>query len=300
MGVSMKKISHGEVGPASLDLLYASLWVPELGYYWDAEAKPTPFALGGSSPPFLMPRRGKQEERRIAPLNSSFDEASDLLKAFRDLDLTKESIERFAKRFGWLGMPTRLLPAKRPGKERYGESLSLWQREIQEFRAAYDLWDMLDDLRSLKQCLDWREGAVFFKSRESELQLVTTTGALRPKERLYKRVASRDARATGKLILLDICNCKLATNVSLRLQFDSELRLIGRIIPRGVHGVVWLQLFQAITQRTWRKCEVCGEYMNVSQSPRPGARRVHTKCGKARRMANYRKRLGNQEVVKRV
>ena len=285
----MTKRLHGKVGSASLDLLYASLWVPELGYYWDAEAKPTPFDLSGSSPPFLMPRRGHQKERRIAPLNSSFDEVSDLLKAFRDSDRTQESIERFANKFGWLGMQTRLLPAKRPGKERYGESLSLWQQEIQDFRSAYELWELLDDPRSLKQCLDWREKAVFFQKGKSGFQLVTTTGALRPEELLYERVASKDARATGKLILLDICNRKLKTNVSLRLQFDSELRLIGRIIPRGVLGVVWLQLFQAITQGTWRKCEVCGEYMNVSQSPRPGARRVHTKCGKARRMAKYRR-----------
>jgi hypothetical protein len=71
--------------------------------------------------------------------------------------------------------------------------------------------------------------------------------------------------------------------------------IAGRVTPTALLSAIWLQFADWVTgSRVVRKCEKCQQWMDITESPRRGAKRMHERCSLALRMARYRRKKNNK------
>jgi hypothetical protein len=91
---------------------------------------------------------------------------------------------------------------------------------------------------------------------------------------------------------------RLAAHVRQAIHIDLNCSRTARgpqidfiLSPYDLRSALWLQFANAITGKSViKRCELCGEFMDVTSSARPGAKRMHHHCSLAARMRRYRRR----------
>jgi hypothetical protein len=271
--------------------------VPENGFRWvrgesgiDPSRRASGLFLvakgGGRLLPVIPPRDLYLEFLRVKP-----DEASTL---------------EFANRFGKLGTAHEHFHSTECS-ERFGESARMWGHEIGVFQHWFEVWQNAES-RNL------------FELRK----ILLDSGVPLEDERL-KESLTRDLVKTAKSYLVGEINRFLAPGVSIPLSnyqgcfyegcsykakvpkitehVSCELVLreerwrvqIGlQLIPDKLLTTVWLQFAELVAGgRRVRPCDLCGQWMDISETARPGAKRIHERCSLARRMRKWRaKRRG--------
>ena len=178
--------------------------------------------------PFLQFVEG--EERYYEPLR---DETG-LFNIFAETRASKEEIQAFANKYGWLGEDVMVIPKKAPGPVESGESIDVWVREIAAMREAVRLLESGKNPNRLQQLVN--------KGLEPPP----------PAEKHYSR-----GRVNARL-----------------LWDASRLKLRGYIVPRTLIGAMWFQLYQAIDgDKEYRRCKQCRKPYEVSPTERGEKRR---------------------------
>ena len=192
------------------------------------------------------------------------------------------------------------------GNTEEGEPLFEWQLELQKFYDTFMLWEWVkgaterDVQRVRTYCepfyqpkpgtcwrLAWPPNIHSLLSKPLSLaeRVITLT---------INAQLAPELRATGKC---EFPRCGFAPDWP---DFSSQTRAIlrggdGRLqlamVSTDLLKTVWLQLAAYVAgQRKAKKCEApdCGLLMDVTDSPRPGARRMHPKCEERLRKRRYR------------
>gem|GEM_PF-7034212 len=82
--------------------------------------------------------------------------------------------------------------------------------------------------------------------------------------------------------------------VSVKPHVFYAFRLSGEAVvpevrPVGLLAAAWLGFGEVVSgQRRIRPCEVCGQWMDITDTARPTAKRMHERCAHARRVRRWR------------
>ena len=219
--------------------------------------------------------------RRYAPLT----EETGLFREFAETPANRESVQRFAARYGLLGTAT--VPVEVQLTQRSdvvtvgaGEPLTAWQAEIASMSLVLDLWERAARGGAEELAGRFRSGAdgVFYVG-ENGLTAVT---ALSGKP-------ATDVVTQAKHFVYQTINNKLDGLVAPRLLEDPATGAADiHIVPANLIGSVWLQLAHSIREdRQFKQCRFCKKWFEVSLR---AARKSRVYCGPACRMKEYRAR----------
>jgi len=247
---------------------------------------------------FLSPRPG--------PVGH-IDFPVDLYADFANLTAAQDRILDFANKYGSLhalGDHFHQIGDEQPGQ---GDSLSGWRYQLKCFHETLDLWfraNMGDSKYVRHRCrplYDWRPGDTWIfamhptgyrEYHADPIELARRVVILTTNQRLSATLRPRpDCRLPG---------CTFQGHVP---DFTSHTRATLRANKKGVNLVVtstdllttvWLQFAAYIAgERKLKKCAApdCPHpYMDVTDSPRPAAKRMHRRCEERLRKRRYRQR----------
>jgi hypothetical protein len=253
--------------------------------------------------------------RRSNPLEAD----SALYETFATLNPAPDRVLAFANKYGWLGKAeTCIVPGKRTSNGFFAESLSLWKEEIRD--AALARWlihRVIDndlatgekksadriaiDRQELKQAIQWSRDAVGLSanvqgSRVSFGSKVPDGGyrvdlAIAKDHHLRTelfqgwKMGGENPLQPARYALIEIMNGKLRDS-SPRLFFDNSGEFQGRIVPRDLVALIWLQMYRLLAGQTRvRQCVVCREWMDITNCR--STKRMHDHCSKSERMRKY-------------
>lgn len=271
----------------------------ENGYRWVRGESGIKKAIPGL---FLVPNPGK---------NRSLILPEDFYVELAQLEISEESTLAFAAKFGSLGLPRRHFHSTESTAV-MGESAGDWGNSIGQFQFAFRVWSAAEDgdSKTIKELL---------------AQEIAEEG---PKVESLKAWIAKDPIKCARLRVVEDINLHLAAwtqigNPIRRGCFRKSCWFKKSSLPTpppqyvqyqlreiGGKGKVkghlssssrlvsaWLQFAELVCgKRTLRPCNVCHQLMDVSQSARPGAKRMHDRCSLAGRMRRYRSK-GREENV---
>jgi hypothetical protein len=279
--------------------------VPRGGFRWLA-ARPVG-QTSGRPRPFLVPA---PDEGDAGPLDPAFEPA--LFCVFASLEPTKEAVLAFADRHGDLGEDQEVLPAKAAtaaATPLRGTPLAAWQKQIDDARQLFRLWELLRrrDRQALARHVRWRDGgaagpAVVFDSHpppgeggatplgSRRVRAVILSAATDPE--LLGKFEAGDPVAPGWYYLQEQIYGRLRglpDAVPSRMGWDPRrgrpaLRFVAEKLPTAV----WLQFAEAVSEDlTYSPCRECGTWFEVA----PGLARSHRRyCSEGCRSKSYRER----------
>jgi hypothetical protein len=271
--------------------------VPNGGYVW-CEGRSGPWSVPSR---FLISNTAvRAGSRRPSSSPHPVDIPPDLYLTFAHLPRTPEAALKFANAYGRLGLIPRHFHAPNTAVT-LGECWSDWVEEISQFGTCLEAW-------FVAQTQDEARMDRFMRSHG------------------WRRLISSDNRiVAAKLILLGHINAKLqpqriqpepcfrpscqtvGTQVKLTpfvtyaLNFAlsegptlATTSIVARLQATALVSRLWLQLAELVTgSRYLRQCEKCQQWMDISDSPRKGSKRMHERCSLALRMARYRRKKAN-------
>jgi hypothetical protein len=321
-GTRAKKTPEDE----PIELNHFPMLVPEGGYRWLDDAVPPP-ELGtenanklGEAPHMVVNGKYPVAARRHFPLL----EFPDLFLRFGELELDRDSILKFANRYGWIGETGWVRVGTRPSVPAIG--ICRWHEEIQAMIMAHHLWESVEncDEHRLRNYLTWHrsEFNVEFRIGTQKRKILTKhnpmvagpsslRGARPLKVELQWLINpnhEESLRAIGwkrgdmlgpaRIAVMNFVNPRLAAHCHPRLYLDSRGRLIGHLTPNNLLGGIWLQFYQTILgQLKLRLCTVCKLQMDVTESR--STKRKHERCAKRERMRRYRSKRRSHPQGKR-
>jgi len=267
----------------SLDLIDPGFGsVPKGGFEW-IEGRAGPH---GIQQRFLIPKSGR---------GTTFDIPTDLYLTFANLQPTPEAVLAFANRYGSLGLVKRHFHSEHT-PILFAECWIDWVQEIAEFKTCLDAWLIAEDQDgpALDRFLRDRPWHVIGDDRIVSVKLdllMQICSKLQPM-RVFPEVCFEKA-CKG-----DTVPARLTPFVFYLLNFQSTTTptlgstpIVGRLTPTALASSIWLQLAELVTRsRVIRKCERCHQWMDITDSPRKGAKRMHERCSLAIRMARYRQK----------
>jgi len=280
-------------------------WVPDAGFIWqeDAEAQ----RGGDGDSPFLLKNPRAKEEKSYVPV--LFDEPGDdrnpespglLFNRFAALKPSREAIEAFANKQGWLGVqvPIRFKDNQGRVKKGYGEALERWVREISDLKDAVALWKWLN-WGGRQVSVEWGPGNVSISiSRPSPSGQISRSNPRRilfygeEDERLFRLFdrQHRDPALAVRAALFQEINRKLAGYASPCLLLDKRGRPLSFVRPRNLLAAIWVQFYQAVVDwRRIRPCTYCHELMDVTGGR--STKRAHTRCVHNAKVRRYQRKL---------
>jgi hypothetical protein len=242
--------------------------------------------------------------RFLIPQSTAFasqETPTDLYLQFARLEPTPEAALEFANRYGRLGLVERHFHS--PHTEvQFAECWSDWLAEIKQFRTCLEGWFLAaeDDRGALVSFLrdhDWRI-------------LVASDGPwLTAQLKILSQINEKlnPMRVLPEACFLKRCNRdrlpKVTPFVTYHVNHATRLGqptgrhddIIARVMPTALLTAIWLQFAEWVTgSRVVRKCEKCQQWMDITESPRKGAKRMHARCSLALRMARYRRKKKNK------
>lgn len=309
-----------------IEVNHFRMFVPVSGYCWLDEATPSRL-LGEENKrllkyaPYMVVKASVDGASKSLqfPAQSYLPliETPDLFRQFRDLKLDRDSLLRFANRYGWIGETGGLDYQNRGAIRAVG--IHSWASEVQAMIVADQLltWLQDDDRRALKDYFSWHQTefnvrmAIQICGRKMrddrrwgprhcgetytswDRWLVEPNQASRLQEIGWKR---GDLAGPARLAVINIVNSRLEALCHPRLYLDSRGGLTGHWTPANLLGCIWLQFYLTVTgQLELRRCTLCGNEMDVSQSR--STRKMHDKCSKTARMSRWRAKKGLQTTV---
>jgi hypothetical protein len=302
-------------GDEPIEVNRFQMLVPEGGYRWLDDAAPSPERGTenanklGASPHMVVNGKHPIAASRHFPLQ----EFPDLFLRFAELELDRDSILKFANRYGWIGETGLVRVGTRPWVPAIG--ISRWHEEIQAMIMAHHLWERVEncDEHRLRNYLTWhrnefnvefRMGAQKRKILTKHNPMVAGPSSLRGARPLKVELQwlinpnhVEPLRAIGwkrgdmvgpaRLAVMNFVNPRLAAYCHPRLYLDGHGRLIGHLTPDNLLGCIWLQFYQTILgQLKLHLCTVCKLQMDVTESR--STKRMHDSCSKRERMRRYR------------
>lgn len=186
-----------------------------------------------------------------------------------------------------------------------GERFQAWLSELRKFRDTVDLWHCLKDGRKAdiqrvrtycEPLYHWKPGSSWSLAYSPVFHSLLDKPLL-----LAKRVVLHtiNSQLVPVLTVEHKCwlpKCGFTPGPDISSQTSGMLRADGgriqlMIVSSDLLKSVWLQLAAYVAgQRKAKKCEApdCGLLMDVTDSPRPGAKRMHQRCEERLRKQRYR------------
>ena len=279
----------------SLDLTsFSASYVPVAGFDW-VEGYCTwhadyPYAIVA-----LVHRPG---DFRTIPVKD------DLYVEFGNLRDTREEMLKFAECYGCLGIPARHFHRAADQAAQSGEDLADWSIHLRRFKTALDLWycakarDRFGVRRILEPLQPNRKHEEPFLLHcppfpvsdpmrfAREIVVNTINWELAPAAHNDPACSAPGCTYRGYSGMWgDFTRAALMSNND---------RLDLRIASNNLLKTLWLQFAASVAgQRKVKQCEApdCGRYMDVTNSKRPGARRMHPKCEERIKKRRHREKL---------
>ena len=221
----------------------------------------------------------------------------DLYLQFAKLELTPEAALEFANRYGCLGLVRRHFHSAQTAVQS-AECWSDWLTEIKQFRTCRDGWFLAaeDDPKALFS---------FLRDHHWRILVASDGPWLTAQCSILSQINEKlnPLRVLPEPCFLKTCNGDLLPHltpfVTYYLNHVSRLgqptgrhnTIAGHVTPTALLSAIWLQFADVVTgSRVWRKCEKCQQWMDITESPRKGAKRMHERCSLALRMARYRRK----------
>lgn len=317
MRLPRKKWPTKEDAPP-LDVNRFRIAIPEAGYCWVQDAKPSEMAGNDNKlklglAPYMAVNITRQYEQFPARDYFPLAETPDLFLRFRNVALTPDAILGFANKHGWIA---------ETGFVEYGDQglspaigIGTWYAEIQAMIVAHHLWDCItkNDRRELRKYFTWDshnfnvrlEIGIDRRQVLDKTDLDVKRPQIRwsePLRRPYTQWLVRpadvdplrdvgwsqgDVIGPARLAMMTFINSRLETLCRPRLYLDKTRGFAGHLTPVNLLGCIWLQFYLSIIgQLKLRRCEVCGFEMDVTESRT--TRRMHSACSKRKRMQKWR------------
>lgn len=262
-------------------------FIPTKGFRWVLGRSGATAATAWSSW-FLVPNPNSSGRPKTPP--------PDIFLEFGKVKSDMDSILEFANRFGYLG-EGRIHFHSEDCKEVFGESFGGWSIALSQFQSCFDLWQAAE-AKDIAFLSNW----IKERSREWDRR-ITDTLMKDPVKMLKTHVtdkinfqltpgvmvmpwAQQDCFREGCRIKRQIPSVTPCVSCSLQASKNGvEIRLV----PNSLISTIYLQFADLVCgARRIRRCEVCGDWMDISKTARPGAKRMHRGCSLARRMRKWR------------
>jgi hypothetical protein len=250
----------------------------------------------------------------------------DVFIDFNELELTEPSLLGFANRFGRLGAKEEHFHLT-DGSAGWGETISSWHLHVAEFQRWFNIWQLTKggNRNRLQEALI--SAGVPLKARGIDRMPPTALAVG------LAAAISKDPMKTAQSYLIDRVNRYLAPGISMGLpahmtcyyrgctarrdllpeltehviwqlmpvKIGNRLTVKPSISPSTLIAAIWLQFADLICgEKRVRLCEVCGKLMDISNSARKGAKRMHETCSNTRRMTRYRMKRKMQAQIGQV
>jgi hypothetical protein len=244
---------------------------------------------------FLVPRPGPMRHASYA---------SDLYADFGNLPAEREAILRFANTHGPLSLLGTHFHRSDNMKPCHGDSFAEWKIQLARFQQTLDLWVRADNSQWVR-----RYCRPLYDRKPSETWLLATTPGtaqlLENPPALARQVVVNTVNTMLSASLRNFPACALPGCMAPTESpdFSRHTRATLRATRKGSYDLavtsadllttVWLQFAAYIAgERLLKKCEApdCGLYMDVTDSPRPGAKKMHSRCEERLRKRRYRER----------
>jgi len=225
----------------------------------------------------------------------------DLYLQFARLELTPEAALEFANRYGRLGLVRRHFHSAQTAVQS-AECWSDWLTELQQFRMCLEGWSLAAE--------DDREALVSFLRHHNWRTLVASDGPwLTAQCRILDEINEKlnplrvfpepcfQKRCKGDLLprLTPFVTYYLTHVTLLGHPTGPHDPIAAHVAPTALLSAIWLQFADLVTgSRVIRKCEKCQEWMDITECPHKGAKRLHERCSLALRMARYRHKKKNK------
>jgi hypothetical protein len=188
---------------------------------------------------------------------------SGLFLEFAKVDMTPDSITKFADSYGALGvgkLVTRRGPKTTAKEAYYGERLAFWGAEVGLLRRLLPLWD-----RKRKGEVQFRiaDHAIYaeWNSKTEKGSEVVAFRDTQPE--IYQELKDRPAEIERHYLHMKI-DAKLKEHpTTVRLLRDREGRSIYNA-PASLIAAIWLQFARAVEgNRNYRSCKTCGKWFEI-------------------------------------
>jgi hypothetical protein len=274
-------------------------WIPDKGFKWSIGTE----AITGLPGTFLSPLSITGKRRAVTDQEAYLD--------FARVKGVELPLLEFANQHGCLGVPKEHFHTV--AFVEWGESLRSWQRQHERFRIAFKLWQATSDrdIRKVKVLMTQAQ-----KEEAERRPLTSEAGLCGADEQLT------DPFVAATKVVVYLANCglrpqenalgkpccvpgctewkidKIFNKTTPWVEPTIEVREAGKAVtlvlldkPMSLLAAMWLQFAEFITgKRRVRLCEECGEYMDVTSSVRPGAKRIHERCSNNARARRWRHR----------
>jgi hypothetical protein len=215
---------------------------------------------------------------------------------FAELGGDEESFIEFANSHGHLGFAKTHFHSDETDLE-WAECLSEWFSEWVGFAETLAAWEAreIQDLEGVRKFID------------SELPGLGTLTQRRVFDVGLQGIVQRINRKllpehTIKAARCFLPSCRMLqpqhlANRTAHIEYRLDVRQnTGRLIvkstlrPTSLISAMWLQLAEVVEGlRVIHRCQECGRWMDLSETARPRAKRMHEHCSLAARMRRYRK-----------
>ena len=280
--------------PLRLVLSDFQAFVPKAGFRWVSGV------LGETGTPdrFLVPAKPKDEIELISPSQDAF-------LALTNLSPSESAYLDLANRFGYLEV-VRIHFHSDETPIQWGEPLMLWNYEVRLFQRWFEVWKLYTDknarlLRSkLQELLHPPPTANVFPLALDHLvhaiNLHLWTDRFSPD---WSRLPDAPSSEMDSACLTCGCACrrwvtKSHVPYSFRIVQEREGqtvkdKVVPVVRPTGFLAAAWLGFGELVAgQRTIRTCEVCGQWMDITDTAKPNAKRMHTRCSNTQRQRKWR------------
>jgi len=213
-------------------------------------------------------------ERDYRPL----EQRTGLFREFAELEPTENAVVAFANRFGMLGIGEGRPEETESGAVRIQvETLGVWKQEIESFKRAVRLWDVV------------RSG--------DQNKLAEVKSAWRPEElpnaiQEFYHLNDTDPAMSLLAEIRTIADAKIAKHLVSRILFAGNTpRLQLTLTPKNLLGAMWLQFAIALHgSKTFAECLQCGAPFEISREL-TGKKKGAQFCGTRCRVTHYRNRV---------
>lgn len=311
------------------DNLYRFAWsVPEAGFCWENEGKPTgKYPAVDTTPPWLIINAHPDEcwAQGYFPL----EEQPLLFRVFSKLDGSPDNILDFANKYGNLSYSNQITrdsieiwenettpDLKHKKGEKYisgsltpGVSLIRWRRSIQEMASLLEVWDLIQDVRVIdleKYIKWWPDGlGVSFQWENKKLgwktnEIIATANQFPEYFTKWekKNKAFKLEKAARLLLALKI-NKTLHGKISPYTTLDEDGKMESYLMPNDLLSAMWLQFQWAVTgKKKFRRCSICQNWMEVTDNRK--SKTTHVKCSKNQYAEERRKAIAMWEQGKTI
>ena len=255
--------------------------VPADGFEW---IRGIEGQFGKCADDFLVARSGQV---RSVPFGNT------LYEDFANLEAERTAVLAFANTHGPLLRDAVHFHLEN-GEPCTGEPWTLWDFQLRRFRKALELWEQakLRDVRSINRFLEavrkpganWLVQPPIFEWPEDPILFARAV----VRETVNYELSATAPPASSCAVCALRSTPMLTSFTKAQVRKDFSLAIVSSDLLK----TVWLQLAEYIAgQRLLKKCEAqdCPrKYMDVTDSKRPGARRMHDTCEERLRKQNYR------------